>query len=91
MAASVGASCRVVYLPVEREVQLRRVRSRWERTPEQTFPMTEAELDAWRSRFEVPDAEELAGWSVPPPPPGDGSWSDWAARRWPSLRQRESG
>jgi predicted kinase len=91
MTASVGASCQVVYLPVDRGVQLSRVRSRWERTPEQTFPMTEAELDAWRSRFEVPDADELSGASVPPPPPGDGSWSDWAARRWPSLRFRSAG
>ena len=91
MAASVGASCRVIYLPVDREVQLSRVRSRWERTPEQTFPMTEAELDAWRSQFEVPDADELSGAPVPSPPPGDASWFDWAARRWPSLRQGVSG
>ena len=91
MGASVGASCQVTYLPVDREVQLSRVRSRWERTPEQTFPMTEAELDAWRSRFDVPDADELSDSSVPPPPPGDESWFDWAARRWPSLRQRVSG
>ena len=91
MAASVGASCRVVYLPVERAVQLSRVRSRWERTPEQTFPMTEVELDAWRRQFEVPDADELSGAPVPASPPGDGSWFDWAARRWPSLRQGVSG
>jgi predicted kinase len=91
MAASVGASCRVVYLPVEREEQLRRVRLRWERTPEQTFPITEAELDAWRSQFEVPDAEELSGAPAPAPPPGDGSWFEWAARRWPSLRRGVSG
>jgi predicted kinase len=87
MAASVGASCQVVYLPVDREVQLSRVRSRWERTPEQTFPITEAELDAWRSLFEVPDAEELSDAPVPSPPAGEESWFDWAARRWPSLRR----
>ena len=91
MAASVGASCQVFYLPVDREVQLSRVRSRWERTPEQTYPMTEAELDAWRSQFEVPDADELSNAPVPAPPPGDESWLDWAARRWPSLRQPVSG
>jgi predicted kinase len=87
MAASAGASCRVVYLPVDREAQLSRVRGRWERTPEQTFPITEAELDAWRSQFDVPDADELSDASPPSPPPEDGSWFDWAARRWPSLRQ----
>ena len=87
MAASAGASCRVVYLSVDREAQLSRVRGRWERTPEQTFPMTEAELDAWRRRFDVPDADELSNAAPPSPPPGGGSWFDWAARRWPSLRQ----
>ena len=91
MAASVGASCQVTYLSVDREVQLSRVRSRWERTPEQTFPMTEAELDAWRSQFDVPDADELSNSSAPSPPPGDESWFDWAARRWPSLRQSSRG
>jgi predicted kinase len=91
MAASVGASCQVTYLSVDRAVQLSRVRSRWERTPEQTFPMTEAELDAWRSRFDVPDADELSNAALPSPPPGDESWFDWAARRWPSLRQSSRG
>jgi predicted kinase len=91
MAASVGASCQVTYLPVDREVQLSRVRSRWERTPEETFPMTEAELDAWRGQFDMPDADELSNAPVPAPPAGDASWLDWAARRWPSLRQRVSG
>jgi predicted kinase len=87
IAASLEAACEVIYLPVDREVQLSRVRGRWERTPEQTFPMTEAELDAWRSQFDVPDADELSNASLPAPPPGDASWFDWAAHRWPSLRQ----
>jgi predicted kinase len=87
IAASVGAACEVIYLPVDREVQLSRVRGRWERTPEETFPMTEADLDAWRTRFDVPDADELSAASLPSPPPGDDTWFEWAARRWPSLRQ----
>lgn len=91
MAASVGASCEIVYLPVEREVQWSRIQDRWEHTPEQTFPMTEAELDPWREMFEVPDAEELSGSLLPAPPPGDASWSDWAQRFWPSLAQSSSG
>ncbi len=82
-----GGSCKVVYLPVEPDVQLSRIRSRWEGTPEQTFPITEAELDAWRGQFEVPDEDELTGSSLPSPPPGDESWFDWAARQWPSLRK----
>jgi predicted kinase len=87
IAASVGAAGQVIYLSVDRDEQLSRVRGRWERTPEQTFPMTEAELDAWRGRFDVPDADELSNASLPSPPPGDETWFDWAARRWPSLRQ----
>src|SRR5215207_3130783 len=87
MAASLGAACEVVYLSVDRAVQLSRVRGRWERTPAETFPMTEAELDAWRGRFDVPGADELSNSSLPSPPPGDETWFDWAAHRWPSLRQ----
>jgi hypothetical protein len=85
IAASAGASCEIVYLPVDRELQLSRVRGRWECTPQKTFPMSEAELDAWRTQFEVPDESELSGTSMPSPPPGDKSWFDWATRRWPSL------
>jgi predicted kinase len=87
IAASAGASCQVIYLPVDREVQLSRVQGRWERTPEQTFSMTEAELEAWRSQFDVPDDAELSNSSLPSPPPGDEGWLAWAERRWPSLRQ----
>jgi predicted kinase len=90
IAASVGASCQVIYLAVDREVQLARVQARWERTPEQTYPMTEAELDAWRRQFDVPDADELSNASLPSPPSGNESWFDWAAGRWPSLRPRKS-
>ena len=91
MAASVGASCEIVYLPVEREVQWDRIQHRWKHTPEQTFPMAEGELDAWSETFEVPDAEELSGSSVPSPPHGDESWFDWAQRMWPSLAQSLTG
>jgi predicted kinase len=87
LAASVGASCEIVYLPVEREVQWRRIQERWIHTPERTFPMAEAELDPWRECFEVPDADELSGACLPAPPPGDASWFDWAQRFWPSLAQ----
>jgi predicted kinase len=85
MATAVGASCEIVYLPVDRDVQWRRIQDRWERTPELTFPMAESELDPWREHFQIPDADELAGTSLPAPPPGDASWFAWASRFWPSL------
>lgn len=91
MAASVGASCQIVYLPVEREVQWSRIQNRWKNTPEQTFPMAETELDPWREQFQVPDADELAGSYLPSPPPGNESWLDWAQQFWPSLAQSLNG
>src|SRR6266487_5897014 len=58
---------------------------RWTRTPEETFVMTEADLDRWRTQFDVPDAAELEGRVVADPPPGWSSWSERAAERWLSL------
>ena len=91
MAGSLGASCEVVYLPVERDVQWSRLQARWNNTPEQTFPMAEEEIDGWEERFEVPDADELSGALLPSPPPGDKTWFDWAQRFWPSLAQSLNG
>jgi predicted kinase len=91
IAGSVGASCEVVYLPVERHVQWSRIQARWKNTPDQSFPMAEEELDGWKEGFEVPDADELSGSSVPSPPLGDASWFDWAQRFWPSLAQSLNG
>lgn len=91
MAASVGASCEIVYLPVERDVQWSRIQNRWKHTPELTFPMAEAELDPWREKFEVPDAGEFSGSFSPCPPAGYESWFDWARRFWPSLAQSLNG
>src|SRR5689334_12744080 len=44
LAASAGASCEIVYLPVDRDVQWSRIQDRWKHTPELTFPMAEEEL-----------------------------------------------
>lgn len=85
LGTSVGASCQVVYLPVDREAQLERISRRQASSPDRTFPMSEAELDGWRTVFEAPDAAELAGGELPEPPAGWPGWSQWAADRWPSL------
>ncbi|HEX4092610.1 MAG TPA: ATP-binding protein [Trebonia sp.] len=84
LARSAGAACRVVYLPVDKDVQRARIAHRQATTPHQTFPMTEAELDQWREQFEVPDAAELAGGDPPGPPAGWPGWPQWAADHWPS-------
>ncbi len=85
LARSVGAPCQVVYLPVNKDVQLARVAYRQETTPHETFPMSEADLEAWREQFQEPDATELAGGEIPVPPAGWPNWGHWAADTWPSC------
>jgi len=85
LARSAGASCRVVYLPVGKDVQLARIAHRQATAPHRTFPMTEADVDAWREQFQVPDAAELDGGEIPGPPAGWPAWPEWAADHWPSL------
>ncbi len=79
-----GAVFDLVYLPVDRETQLRRITQRWEATPQETYPMAAAEVDAWREQFEEPDEAEATG-SVAVVPPSWASWLVLAQQRWPSL------
>ena len=85
LARSVGASCRVVYLPVDKDVQFARIAHRQATAPHQTFPMSAADLDQWREQFEVPDAAELDSGEIPGPPAGWPGWLEWAADHWPSC------
>jgi predicted kinase len=81
LAEEAGARCRVVYLAVDLDEQLARIAHR-EATTE-TFPMPERDIVEWRTRFEVPDAGELA--DIPQPPSGWPTWLAWAVDRWPTL------
>ncbi|GAA5142073.1 hypothetical protein GCM10023320_81960 [Pseudonocardia adelaidensis] len=85
LATSAGASCHVVYLPVDTAVQRARIAHRQATAPHTTFPMSEADIDEWRKQFQAPDAAELGGGDIPGPPPGWPGWPEWAANRWPSL------
>ncbi len=85
LARSAGASCQVVYLPVARDVQRARIAHRQATAPHQTFPMSEADIDQWRTQFQAPDAAELDGGTIPAPPAGWPGWPQWAADRWPTL------
>ena len=85
LARASGAECRVVYLPVDKDVQLARIARRLETAPHQTFPMSEADVDQWRKQFQVPDAGELDGREIPDPPAGWPDWPLWAADHWPSC------
>jgi predicted kinase len=85
LARSAGAACQVVYLPVAKDVQLARIAQRQVTAPHQTFPMSEADVDQWREKFQVPDAAELDGGEIPGPPTGWPCWPEWAAGHWPSC------
>jgi predicted kinase len=85
LAGSAGASCQVLYLPVDKDVQLARIAHRQATSPHQTFPMTEADVDRWREQFQVPEVVELSGDAIPSPPESWAGWPEWAAQRWPSL------
>ena len=85
LARSAGAACQVIYLPVDKDVQLARIARRQETAPHQTFPMSEADVDAWREQFQVPDAAELRGGEIPAPPAGWPGWPEWAVDHWPSC------
>ena len=47
--------------------------------------MSEADVDAWREQFQVPDAAELGAGEIPSPPAGWPGWAEWAADHWPSC------
>jgi predicted kinase len=85
LASANGAACRVVYLPVGKDVQLARIARRQQAEPHRTFPMSEADVDRWRIQFQVPDAEELAGGAIPAPPTGWPGWPEWAEGQWPTC------
>jgi predicted kinase len=85
LARAAGAACQVVYLPVDKDVHLARIAHRQETTPHQTFPMSEADVDAWREQFQEPDAAELDGGEIPDPPAGWPGWAEWAREQWPTC------
>jgi predicted kinase len=85
LARSAGASSRLVYLPVNKDVQLARIAHRQATAPHQTFPMSEADVDQWREQFQAPDAAELDDGEIPGPPAGWPGWPEWAAGHWPSC------
>lgn len=85
IASTVGARIQIVYLPIDPEEQRWRVTYRSAATPDQTFDMTDVELEQWRTQFQAPDEDELRGSQIPPVPPGHATWSEWASQRWPSL------
>src|SRR4051812_9087731 len=84
LAASIGATCELVYLQVDDEEQWRRIQARSLTHAETTFDMTQADLQRWRNIFQPPDAAELERADIEAPPAGYDSWEDWVAQWWPT-------
>ncbi|MYT80229.1 Predicted kinase [Streptomyces sp. MnatMP-M77] len=79
------ACFRMIYLPVDEETQRARIAHRWATAPEETPPMSEADIMHGRAHFEEPDAAELGNRRSTGPPPEWADWREWAADRWPSF------
>jgi predicted kinase len=90
LAASVGATSELVYLPVDEEEQWRRVQTRPRTNAATTFEMTKADLEGWRQVFQPPNATELETADIDPPPEGFDSWESWAAHWWPTSLPGEA-
>jgi predicted kinase len=87
LAESAGAACELVYLEVPEDQQRRWRDRRASEEPATTFPITDADLDDYRRRFEPPDAAELSGAPLGPPPAGHPTWRSWASEWWPTSTQ----
>ncbi|GAA4907316.1 putative kinase [Stackebrandtia albiflava] len=85
LAEAEGARFHMVYLPVDAATQRARIAHRQATTPEETLPMTEADILSGRASFEEPAGAELDGLPVGGPPAGWPDWRAWAADRWPSF------
>ena len=79
LAADVGATTRLHYLPVEPESQWARLAAR---DDPRSFRIERADMDLYATRFEEPSADELAGVDDRP---GDPPWPEWSRSRWPTL------
>ena len=58
-AKTLSVRIKLHYLNVPREELLRRIAVRNAAAPPDTFPITEAQLDAWSRLFDTPTADEL--------------------------------
>jgi predicted kinase len=84
LAASVGASCELIYLEIEPDEQKRRIERRFRADPDATFEMSADDLERSILLFQIPDRDELAAGEIDSPPPGYANWHAWAATRWPT-------
>lgn len=84
LAASLGATSELIYLPVDEDEQWCRVQARTVTEAATTYAMTRGDLAEWRPIFEPPNVTELESADIDPPPVGFDSWEAWAAQWWPT-------
>lgn len=83
-AADIGAAVVMYYFELPLAEQRTRLDQRLAEAPHETWPISEEELSAFASRFDIPTAAELDGSEpIGDPPNGFATWREWAKHRWP--------
>jgi predicted kinase len=84
-AADIGAAVVMCYFELPLAEQRKRLDQRLAEAPHETWPISEEELAAFASKFDIPTAAELDGSEpIGDPPNGFATWREWAEHRWPS-------
>ncbi|MFF0264673.1 AAA family ATPase [Kribbella sp. NPDC004536] len=84
--AEAGAAVVMLYFDLPRDEQRRRLDVRLAERPQDTWPISEHELNEWAARFEEPTPGELDGSEpIGTPPEGFAGWREWMADRWPAA------
>jgi predicted kinase len=84
-AADIGAAVVICYFELPLAEQRKRLDQRLAEAPHETWPISEEELAAFASKFDIPTAAELDGSEpIGDPPNGFATWREWAEHRWPS-------
>ena len=90
-AMDVDAASVVCSFDLPREEQRRRLDRRLAEAPQDTWPISDEELDRWAGQFDVPTPAELDGSEpIGDPPATFTSWQDWIADRWPAALHARS-
>ena len=83
-ATDVGASTVVCFFDLPRDEQRKRLDWRLTEAPQDTWPISNEELDRWAQQFDVPTPGEIDGSEpIEDPPVRFRSWQDWISDRWP--------
>lgn len=83
-AAALGADVVMRYFELDPATQRERIDRRWAASPDETWPISDEELNTWASVIQAPSSAELDGSEpIDDPPPGFATWDEWMVNRWP--------